>query len=61
MVLNPGKCHNMLLGNGEQPNNINLSGTETAVSNNNKSISLRIDKKESFDAHLQFLRKEERT
>ena len=51
----------MLLGNGEQPNNINLSGTETAVSNNNKSISLSIDKKESFDAHLQFLRKEERT
>ena len=61
MVLNPGKCHDMLLGNGEQPDNINLSGTETTSSNNNKSVSLRIDKKESFDAHTQFLRKEERT
>ena len=61
MVLNPGKCHDMLLGNGEQPDNINLSGTETTSSNNNKSVSLRTDKKESFDAHTQFLHKEERT
>ena len=59
MVFNPGKCDNMLIGNHDDPDKINLNGTEITSRNNKKFLGVCIDKKLSFDVHIKFLCKKE--
>ena len=53
MVLNPGKCHDMLIGNHDEPDKININGTQILSSNNQKLLGVRIDKKLNFDVHIK--------
>ena len=48
MVLNPGKCHYMLIGNNDEPDKINLNGTGITNSNNEKLLGALFGKKVSF-------------
>ena len=57
MVLNPGKCHYILIGNIDQPDKINLNCTEITSSYDEKLLGWLIDKKLSFDAHIKSLQK----
>lgn len=56
---NPGKCRDMLIDNHDDPDKINLHGTEITSSSNKKLLGVRIDKKLSCDIHLKSLCKKE--
>ena len=45
MVLNCGKCHYVLIGNHDEPDKINVNGTEITSCNNEKFLSVGADKK----------------
>ena len=53
MVLNPGKCHYILIGNHDEPDKINLNIRENANNNNEKLLAVLIDKKLNFDVHIK--------
>ena len=55
MVLNPGKCHYILIGNHDEPDKINLNIRENANNNNEKLLAVLIDKKLNFDVHIKTL------
>ena len=55
MVLNPGKCHYILIGNHDEPDKINLNIRENASNNNEKPLAVLIDKKLNFDVHIKTL------
>ena len=48
MVLNPGKCHYMLIGNENQPGTMHLNGTETPSSNDEKLLGLLMIKNQAL-------------
>ena len=60
MVLNPGKCYYMLIGNHDEPDKINLNGTEITSSNNETLLLVLIDTKLSFGVHIKSLCKKAR-
>ena len=53
MVLNPGKCHYMLIGNKSHDNKIILNGVALKTSNEEKLLRVLIDKNLSFDIHIK--------
>ena len=55
MVLNPGKCHYILIGNHDEPDKINLNIRENANNTNEKLLAVLIDKKLNFDVHIKTL------
>ena len=44
MVLNPGKCHYLVLGNRSNSDTINLNGTKLASSSHEKLLGILIDR-----------------
>ena len=61
MVRCPGKCYYMLIGNHEEPDKINLNGTEITCCNNEKLFGvlkkLKLIKKLNFDVLIKSLSK----
>ena len=57
MVLNPGKCHCLVLGNRSNSDTINLNGRKRASSSYEKLLGILIDRDLSFDKHLKSCRK----
>ena len=55
MVLNPGKCHYILIGNHDEPDKTNLNIRENANNTNEKLLAVLIDKKLNFDVHIKTL------
>ena len=55
MVLNPAKCHYLVLGNRSNSNQINLNGTKLASSSFEKLLGILIDRDLSFDKHIRSL------
>ena len=55
MVLNPGKCHYLILGNRSNSDAINLNGTKLASSRNEQLLGILIDRDLSFDKHIKSL------
>ena len=55
MVLNPGKCYYLLLGNRSNSDTINLNGTKLASSSYEKLLGILIDCDLSFDKHIKLL------
>ena len=55
MVLNPGTCHYLVLGNRSNSNTINLNGTKLASSGYEKLLGILIDRDLSFDKHIKSL------
>ena len=49
MVLNPGKCQYLVLGNRSNSDTINLNGTKLASSSYEKLFGILIDRDLSFD------------
>ena len=55
MVLNPGKCHYLVLGNISNSDTIDLNGTKLASSSYEKLLGILIDRYLSFDKHIKSL------
>ena len=55
MVLNPGECHYLVLGNRSNSDAINLNGTKLASSSYEKLFGILIDRDLSFDKHTTSL------
>ena len=55
MVLNPGKCHYLVLGKRSNSDTINLNGTKLASSSYEKLLGILIDRDLSFDKHIRSL------
>ena len=58
IVLNPAKCHYMLIGDHGEPDKIKLNGTKITSSSNKNSLMCSLIKKLSFDAHIKTLCKQ---
>ena len=52
MVLNPGKCHFMVLGDSNCTYNFTCNGTTTESSKEEKVLGITIDDKLTFTSHL---------
>ena len=57
MVLNPGKCHYIVIGDNDPSNKITLNNNEIASSNKEKLLGILLDSKLNFDSHITFLSK----
>ena len=55
MVLNPGKCNYLVLGNRSNSDTINLNGTKLASKSYEKLLGILIDRDLSFDKHIKSL------
>ena len=55
MVLNPGKCHYLVLGNRSNSDAISLNGTKLASSSYEKLLGILSDRDVSFDKHIKSL------
>ena len=55
MVLNPGKCHYLVLGKRSNSDTINLNGTKLESSSYEKLHGILIDRHLSFDKHIKSL------
>ena len=55
MVLNPGKCHYLVLRNRSNSDTINLNETKLASSSYKKLLGILIDNDLSFDKHTKSL------
>ena len=53
MVLKPGKCHYLVLGNRSNSDTINLKGAKLASSSYEKLLGILIDRDLSFDKHIK--------
>ena len=53
MVLNPGKCHYLVLGNRSNSDIINVNETKLASSSYEKLLDISIDRDLSFDKHIK--------
>ena len=61
MVLNPGKCHYIVIGDDDPSHKIILNNNEIASSNEEKHLGILLDSKLNFDSHIIiFLCKEEK-
>ena len=54
-VLNPGKCHYLVLGNRSNSDTMNLNGMKLASSSYEKLLGMLIDRDLSFDKHIKSL------
>ena len=57
IVLNPGKCHYLVLGTISNSDTINLNGTKLASSSHEKLLGILIDRDLRFDKHIKSLRR----
>ena len=55
LVLNPGKCHYLILGNRSNSDTINLNEAKLASSSYEKLLGTLIDRDLSFDKHIKSL------
>ena len=55
IVLNPGKCHDLVLGKRSNSDTINLNGTKLASSSYEKLLGILIDRDLSFNKHIKSL------
>ena len=55
IVLNPGKCHYLVLGNRSNSDTINVNGKKLASSSYEKLLGILIDRDLSFDKHIKSL------
>ena len=53
IVLNPGKCHYLLLGKISNSDTVNLNGTKLASSSYEKLLGILIDRDVRFDKHIE--------
>ena len=60
MVLNPGKCHYIVIGDDDPSHKIILNNNEIASSNEEKLLGILLDSKLNFNSHIIFLCKEEK-
>ena len=51
MILNPGKCHDIVIGGDEPTRKIILNNNEIASSNEEKRLGILLDGKLNFDSH----------
>ena len=54
VVLNPSKCHFIVIGDHHPSHKINLNNNENASSNEEKLLGI-LDSKLNFDSHITFL------
>ena len=52
IVLNPGKCHDIVIGYNDPSHNIILNNTEIVNSNEEKLLGILLDSKLSFGSHI---------
>ena len=52
MVLNPGKCHYIVIGDNGATQKIILNNNEIASSNEGKFLGILLDSKLNFDSHI---------
>ena len=55
MVLNPGKCHHIAIGDDDPTHKIILSNNEIASSNKEQFLGILLDSKLNFDSHITSL------
>ena len=55
MVLNPGKCHYIVIGDDDPSHKRILNNNEIASSNEEKLLGILLDSKLSFDSHITSL------
>ena len=55
MVLNPGKCHYIVIGDDDPSQKIILNNNEIASSNEEKLLGIFLDSKLSFDSNITSL------
>ena len=55
MVLNPGKCHYIVIGDDGPSHKIILNNNEIASSNEEKLLGILLDSRLSFDSHITCL------
>ena len=55
MVLNPGKCHYIVIGDDDPSHKIILNNSEIASSNEEKLLGNLLDSKLNFDSHITSL------
>ena len=55
MVLNPGKCHYIVIGDDDPSHKIIFNNNEIASSNEGKLLGILLDSKLSFDSHITSL------
>ena len=55
MVLNPGKCHYIMIGDDDPTQKIILNNNEIAGSNEEKLLGILLDSKLNFDSHITSL------
>ena len=55
MVLNPGKCHYIVIGDDDPTHKIILNNNEIASSNEEKLLGILLDSKLNFDSHITSL------
>ena len=52
ILLNPGKCHYIVIGDVDPSHKIILNNNETASSNEEKLLGILLDSKLNFDSHI---------
>ena len=57
MVLNPGKCHYILIDDNNSSYKVFLNNNEIVSANEEKLLSILLDSKLNFDFHITSLRK----
>ena len=55
MVLNPDKCHHIVIGDYDPTQKIDLNNNEIASSNEEKRLGILLDRKLNCDSHITFL------
>ena len=55
IVLNPDKCHNIVIGYNDRTQKIILNNNEIASSNEKKLLGILLDSKLNFDSHITSL------
>ena len=57
MVLNPGKCHYIVIGDDDPSHKIILNNNKIASSNEEKLLGFLLDSKLNFGSHITYLYK----
>ena len=57
MVLNPGKCHYIVIGDNNPSHETVLNNKEITCSNEEKCLDILLDNKWNFDSHIKSLYK----
>ena len=54
-VLNPGKCHNIVIGDDDSSHKIILNNDKIASSNEQKLLGILLDSKLNFESHITYI------